>query len=82
MKSNYGGGFAGIVELRVHRDVVLSFQPGWEQRGSNVVFNEEEEPDSVQTYVIEQTWATFPLLFRIDSVGHGFYAARRKVRTT
>ncbi len=72
--SNYGTGFAGIIEFRVHRDVVLSIQPGWIQKGSKVVFNQDEEPDSTETFTIEQSWATLPVYFRIDSDGHGFYA--------
>ena len=72
--SNYGTGFAGIIEFRVHRDVVLSIQPGWIQKGSKVVFNQDEEPDSTESFTIEQSWATFPVYFRIDSDGHGFYA--------
>lgn len=71
--SNYGAGFAGIVEFRIHHDVVLSIQPGWSQKGSKIVFN-EEEPDSVETFAIEQSWATIPVYFRIDSDGRGFYA--------
>lgn len=73
-ESALGTGFAGIVEVRVHRDVVLSFQPGWIQKGAKVVFNKDEEPDSVETFVIEQTWMTMPVYFRIDSDGRGFYA--------
>ncbi len=73
-QSNYGVGFAGIIEFRVHPDVVLSFQPGWTQKGSSIVFNEDEEPDSAQTFVVEQSWVTLPLYFRIDSDGRGFYA--------
>jgi hypothetical protein len=72
--SNYGTGFAGIVEFRVHEDVVLSFQPGWLQKGATIVFNEEEEPDSTETFVVEQSWITLPVYFRIDSDGRGFYA--------
>jgi hypothetical protein len=72
--SNYGTGFSGIVEYRVHRDVVLSFQPGWIQRGAQIVFNEDEEPDSVETFTVEQSWVTLPVYFRIDSDGNGFYA--------
>lgn len=73
-ESNYGTGFAGIIEFRVHHDVVLSFQPGWIQKGSNIVFNEDEEPDSAQTFVVEQSWVTLPVYFRIDSDNRGFYA--------
>ncbi len=72
--SNYGTGFAGIIEYRVHEDVVLSFQPGWLQKGAKIVFNEEEEPDSTETFVVEQSWVTLPVYFRIDSDGRGFYA--------
>ena len=72
--SNYGTGFAGIIEFRVHRDVVLSIQPGWIQKGSKIVFNQDEEPDSAETFNIEQSWATLPVYFRIDSDGRGFYA--------
>ena len=71
---NYGAGFSAIVEYRVHRDVVLSVQPGWLQRGAKIVFNEDEEPDSVQTFVVEQSWVTVPVYFRIDSDGRGMYA--------
>ena len=73
-EANYGAGFAGIVEVRVHPDVVLSFQPGWIQKGSNIVFNEDEEPDSAETFVVEQSWVTLPVYFRIDSDDRGFYA--------
>jgi hypothetical protein len=73
-ESNYGTGFAAIVEYRVHPDVVLSFQPGWIQKGAGIVFGEDEEPDSVQTFVVEQSWMTLPVYFRIDSEGRGFYA--------
>jgi hypothetical protein len=73
-ESNFGTGFAGILEYRVHPDVVLSFQPGWIQKGAKIVFNEDEEPDSVQTFVVEQSWVTLPVYFRIDSDGRGFYA--------
>ncbi len=73
-ESNFGVGFGGVVELRVHKDVVLSLQPSWIQKGSKVVFNEDEEPDSVQTFVIEQTYLSLPFLFRIESDGRGFYA--------
>jgi hypothetical protein len=72
--SNFGVGFGGVVELRVHKDVVLSLQPTWLQKGSKVVFNEDEEPDSVETFVVEQTYVSVPLLFRIESDGRGFYA--------
>src|SRR5262245_23648498 len=72
--SYYGTGFAGIIEYRVHRDVVLSLQPGWMQKGAKIVFNENEEPDSAQTFTINQTWATIPIYFRIDSDNRGFYA--------
>lgn len=71
---NYGTGFAGIVEYRVHKDVVLSFQPGWTQKGSKIVFNQDEDPDSAETFVVEQSWVTLPAYFRIDSDGRGFYA--------
>ena len=71
---NYGTGFAGILEFRVHPDVVLSFQPGWTQKGSSIVFNEDEEPDSAETFVVEQSWVTLPVYFRIDSDDRGFYA--------
>lgn len=73
-ESNYGTGFAGIVEYRVHPDVVLSFQPGWIQKGAKIVFGEDEEPDSIQTFVVEQSWVTMPVYFRIDSDERGFYA--------
>jgi hypothetical protein len=72
--ANYGTGFAAIVELRVHSDVVLSFQPGWIQKGANIVFNEDEQPDSALTVVVEQSWVTLPVYFRIDSDDRGFYA--------
>ena len=72
--ANFGTGFAGIVEFRVHPDAVLSFQPGWIQKGSSIVFNEDEEPDSVLTFVVEQSWVTLPVYFRVDSDGRGFYA--------
>jgi Outer membrane protein beta-barrel domain len=72
--SHYGTGFAGIIEYRVHRDVVLSLQPGWMQKGAKIVFNENEEPDSAQTFTVKQTWATIPVYFRIDSDNQGFYA--------
>jgi hypothetical protein len=72
--SNYGTGFAGIVESRVHRDLVLSFQPGWIQKGSKIIFNEDEDPDSVQTFVVEQSWVTLPVYFRVDSDDRGVYA--------
>jgi hypothetical protein len=72
--ANYGTGFAGIIEFRVHSDVVMSFQPGWIQKGSKIVFNQDEEPDSAQTFVVEQSWVTLPVYFRIDSDGRGFYA--------
>jgi hypothetical protein len=72
--SNYGTGLAGILEYRVHADVVLSFQPGWVQKGAKIVFNEDEQPDSVQTFVVEQSWVTLPVYFRIDSDDRGFYA--------
>jgi hypothetical protein len=73
-ESNFGAGFAAILEYRVHNDVVLSLQPGWLQKGANIVFNEDEEPDSVETFVVEQTWVTIPLYFRIDSDNRGLYA--------
>src|SRR5262245_7176208 len=73
-ESNYGAGVAGIIELRVHSDVVLSFQPGWIQKGANIVFNEDEEPDSATTFVVEQSWVTLPVYFRIDSDDRGMYA--------
>ncbi|HET6462231.1 MAG TPA: outer membrane beta-barrel protein, partial [Candidatus Krumholzibacteria bacterium] len=57
-----------------HRDVVLSFQPGWMQKGAKVVFGEEETPDSTETFVVNQSWATMPVYFRIDSDDRGFYA--------
>lgn len=72
--ANYGSGFAGIVELRVHSDVVLSFQPGWIQKGAKIIFNKDEQPDSVTTFDIEQSWVTLPVYFRIDSDDRGFYA--------
>jgi len=72
--ANYGVGVAAIVEYRVHRDVVLSLQPGWIQKGAEIDFNKDEKPDSVQTFVVEQTWMTVPVYFRIDSDDRGFYA--------
>ena len=72
-ESNYGTGFAGIVEDRGHPDVVLSFQPGWIQKGAKIVFGKDEEPDSVQTFNVVHSWVTLPVYFRIDSDGKGFY---------
>ena len=52
--ANYGSGFAGIVELRVHSDVVLSFQPGWIQKGAKIVFNKDvfEDVDLVYQFTV------------------------------
>ena len=72
--SNSGTGFSAVVEVRVHRDVVLSLQPGWLQKGAKIVFDKDEAPDSVQTFVVEQSWVTLPVYFRIDSDGRGVYA--------
>ena len=72
--SNYGTGFAGIVEFRVHEDIVLSFQPGWIQKGAEIVFRAEENPDSTETFAVNQSWVTLPVYFRVDSDGQGFYA--------
>ena len=72
--ANYGAGVAGMVELRVHPDAVLSFQPGWIQRGAKIEFNKNEQPDSVTAFVVEQSWVTLPVYFRIDSDSRGFYA--------
>jgi hypothetical protein len=72
--TQFGGGVSGILELRVHPDVVLSFQPGWMQKGAKIVFNQDEQPDSVLTFNVNQSWLTLPVYFRIDSDNRGFYA--------
>jgi len=67
-ESIYGVTFGGNLDFQLTEDVVISFEPSFEQKGSDIVFGDEEKlRDTVLTYSVDQNYFGLGVLFKINT---------------
>jgi len=67
-ESIYGVNFGGNLDFKLTEDVVISFEPSFEQKGSDIVFGDEEKlRDTVLTYSVDQNYFGLGVLFKINT---------------
>lgn len=67
-ESIYGLGFGGDLNYHLTEDVIISFEPSFNQTGSDIVFgNEDRILDTVKTFTIKQNYFGLGLIFKIDT---------------
>jgi len=67
-ESAYGITFGGNLDYQLTDDVVISIEPSFEQKGSDIVFGDEEKlRDTILTYNVQQNYFGLGLIFKIDS---------------
>jgi len=67
-ESIYGLGFGADLNYQLTKDVIISFEPSFNQTGSDIVFgNEDRILDTVKTFTIKQNYFGLGLIFKIDT---------------
>jgi hypothetical protein len=67
-ESIYGLTFGGNLDFQPTGDFVISLEPSFEQKGSNIVFGDEEKlRDTVLTYSIKQNYFGLGIIFKITT---------------
>ncbi|NWG28772.1 MAG: PorT family protein [Ignavibacteriaceae bacterium] len=67
-ESIYGMTFGGNLDFQLTEDVVISLEPSFEQKGSNIVFGDEEKlRDTVLTYGVKQNYFGLGVIFKINT---------------
>ena len=67
-ESIYGGSFGGNLDFQLTEDVVISLEPSFEQKGSDIVFGDEEKlRDTVLTYSVKQNYFGLGVIFKINT---------------
>jgi len=67
-ESIYGFSFGADFGYEITEDVVICLEPSFEQKGSDIVFGDEEKIlDTVLTYSVRQNYFGLGLLFRINT---------------
>ena len=65
--SRTGINFGGIIAYRFNKDISLTLQPMYSQRGSNIEVGEETLRDSLEVYEMKIDFLTIPLFVRVDA---------------
>jgi hypothetical protein len=67
-ESIYGFCFGGDFNYHLNKEIVIAFEPSFEQSGSDIVFgNEENLLDTVITYTVKQNYFGLGFLFKINT---------------
>jgi hypothetical protein len=67
-ESIYGLSFGGNLDFQLTNDVEISLEPSFEQKGSNIVFGDEEKlRDTVLTYSVKQNYFGLGVIFKITT---------------
>ena len=67
-ESIYGLTFGGNLDFQLTKDVEISLEPSFEQKGTNIVFGDEEKlRDTVLTYSVKQNYFGLGVIFKITS---------------
>ena len=67
-ESIYGVAFGANLDFHPATDFVISLEPSFEQKGSKIVFGEEEKlRDTVLTYSVKQNYFGLGLLFKVNA---------------
>jgi hypothetical protein len=67
-ESIYGLCFGADLNYQLTEDVIISFEPSFNQTGSDIVFgNEDRILDTVKTFTIKQNYFGLGLIFKIDT---------------
>jgi hypothetical protein len=65
-ESIYGLSFGGNIDFNVTEDAVISLEPSFEQKGSKIVFGDEEKIlDTVRTYNLHRNYFGLGVIFKI-----------------
>jgi hypothetical protein len=65
-ESIYGISFGGNIDFNLTEDAVISLEPSFEQKGSKIVFGDEEKIlDTVRTYNLHQNYFGLGVIFKI-----------------
>ncbi|MEE9118242.1 MAG: porin family protein [Calditrichia bacterium] len=65
--SRTGINFGGTIAYRFNKDISLTFQPMYSQRGSNIEMGEDTRRDSLKVYETKIDFLIIPLFVRVDS---------------
>ena len=65
--SRTGINFGGTIAYRFNKDISLTFQPMYSQRGSNIELGEDTRRDSLKVYETKIDFLIIPLFVRVDS---------------
>jgi hypothetical protein len=65
--SRTGINFGGIIAYRFNKDISLTIQPMYSQRGSNIELGEDTRRDSLEVYETKIDFLTIPIFVRVDS---------------
>ncbi len=65
--SRTGINFGGIFAYRFNKDISLTLQPMYSQRGSNIELGEDTRRDSLEVYETKIDFLIIPLFVRVDS---------------
>lgn len=67
-ESIYGLSFGANIDFNITSDALISIEPSFEQKGSKIVFgNEERLWDTLRTYNVYQNYFGLGVLFKIDT---------------
>ena len=67
-ESIYGLSFGGNLEFDITSEASISLEPSFEQKGSKIVFGDEESfRDTVRSYYIQQNYFGLGVLFKINT---------------
>jgi hypothetical protein len=67
-ESIYGLTFGGNLDFNLTDDAIISLEPSFEQKGSNIVFGDEEKlRDTVLTYSVKQNYFGLGVIFKIST---------------
>jgi opacity protein-like surface antigen len=65
--SRTGINFGGTIAYRFNKDISLTFQPMYSQRGTNVEVGEDTRRDSMEVYETKLDFLIIPIFVRVDS---------------
>jgi opacity protein-like surface antigen len=65
--SKAGLNLGGTIAYRINKDISITLQPLYSQRGSNIEVGEDSWRDTLKTYEVQIDFFVIPLYVRIDS---------------
>lgn len=72
-RTNTGGMVGGILEFGIARQVTLSLQPSYIQKGTKIAFEVEGQEERVDSVDVELEYFSIPVLVKVLTRGERFY---------